>query len=275
FGITTGISTFAANLLVHVDNFILGTIAGTTALGYYDRAYRIALWPSLLLNAVVGRAAVFTYSQLQGDIQRLQRSATMMLWLSFNVAIPVTLMLFISAPDLVRLLFGEQWLPSVPLLRILLVASLVRPLWENSWSVFIGTGTPRRALELALLQLVVLAVAATVLTYALSATGTAIAAVLAFSVGLLAARYMLKNRLPLDWRDILSGPLMAMGLTLAGYVLLVRLIGNLEPLWISVAWKVVWALLGFALFSLLVQPKQFMQRISYAWRLVRGRPQAA
>ncbi|MCS6773817.1 MAG: hypothetical protein NZ693_06885, partial [Thermoflexales bacterium] len=106
-------------------------------------------------------------------------------------------------------------------------------------------------------------------------TGTAIAAVLAFSVGLLAARYMLKNRLPLDWRDILSGPLMAMGLTLAGYVLLVRLIGNLEPLWISVAWKVVWALLGFALFSLLVQPKQFMQRISYAWRLVRGRPQAA
>lgn len=275
FGLTTGMSNFASSMLVNADNFILGTIAGTTTLGYYDRAYRVAQWPSLLLNAVVGRAALFTYSQLQDDAARLQRSVTMVLWLSLNVAIPIALALFISAPDLVRLLFGEVWLPAVPLLRILLVGAVVRSLWENAWSVLVGTGQPRRALELSLLQLGFLVIVGVVLTYTFSAAGTAVASVLMFLSGLIAARFSLKDRLPLDWRSILTGPLAALVLTLGSYMLLVRLIGVIEPLWVSVAWKVIWAIGGFMLFSLLVQPKLFTERVAHTWRLVRGRPRTA
>lgn len=274
FGLTTGMSNFASSMLVNADNFILGTIAGPATLGYYDRAYRIAQWPSLLLNAVVGRAAVFTYSQVRDDTARLHRSITMVLWISANVAIPVALALFLSAPDLLPLLFGEQWLPAVSLLRILLIGAVLHPLLESGWAVFIGMGMPRRALELSLIQLAVLILAAAILTPLFSAVGTAIASVLMFASGLIIAWRMLKERISLDLRSALGGPLIALILTVGGYALLVRLIGNVEPRWVSVAWKATWAVIGFGFFSWVARPRQFSERISYIWQLMRARKQA-
>lgn len=269
FGATTGIGNFVAGQVMQIDNFILGTVSGTTALGYYDRAYRIAQWPALLLNAVIGRAAVYTYSQLRDDRERLERSSTMMLWISANVAAPVALALFLSAPDLVPLLFGAQWLPVVPILRILLLVSVMRPLWENLGALFIGVGQPRRIIEVSLVQLVVVAVVGLLLAYTAGAIGMAVAVVVATLSGLLVAYWMLRRRFNLPLWDTFAGPLLGAGLTLALYWLLVRIIGSELPLWLAVTWKIVYACLGFVLFSALVQPVQFRSRLAYILRLVR------
>ncbi len=271
FGLAAGLSQFTSSLLTQADNFILGTLTGATTLGYYDRAYRVAQWPALLLNTLLGRAATFTYAQVRDDAQRLKRSIEMVLWISAQVAAPIALMLFISAPDLVQLLFGAQWLPAVAPLRILLLAALIRALWENSWAIFIGTGQPRRIIEISLFQLAILGIAGTALSAALSATGMAIAVVIMFTAGVMAAYHVLRRSLSLQIREALSGPLIASVPTLAGYLLLVRLVGSAHPLWFSVVWKASWGLAGFALFSLLVQPRQFTARIGYTWRLLRGR----
>lgn len=269
FGATTGIGAFIAGQVTQLDNFILGTLSGTTALGYYDRAYRIAQWPALLLNAVIARAAVFTYSQLRDDHERLQRSSTMMLWISANVAIPVALALFVSAPDLVLLLFGAQWLPVVPILRILLLVSVVRPLWENLGALFIGVGRPRRIIEVSIVQLVVLAVVGLLLAYRADAAGMAIAVVIAALVGLLVAYSMLRRLFNLPLWDTFAGPFFAAGLTLALYWVLVRIVGSELPLWLAVTWKIAYALLAFVLFSVLVRPVQFRSRLTYILRLAR------
>ncbi len=54
FGATTGLGGFLIGTTSQVDNFLLGTLGGATALGYYDRAYRMAQWPSLLLECADG-----------------------------------------------------------------------------------------------------------------------------------------------------------------------------------------------------------------------------
>jgi O-antigen/teichoic acid export membrane protein len=246
FGLTTGLGNFISILLVQVDNFILGTIAGTTVLGYYDRAYRIAQWPSTLLIPLVGRAAVFTYNQLRDDQARLQRSVTMVLWTSANLAIPIALALFFSAPELVPLLFGAQWMPAVPLLRILLAVSVLRPIWENVWALLVGLGLPRRVVELSLFQLAVLVVAGVLLTWLFSAAGTATAVILMLPCGLALAYLRIKPKLAIDLRSAFSGPLTALVLTVIGYLVLVRVIGSDLPLWAAVAWKMSWGLAGLA-----------------------------
>ena len=271
FGLTTGLGNFISNLLVQVDNFILGTLAGTTVLGYYDRAYRVAQWPSTLLIPLVGRAAVFTYNQLRDDQARLQRSVTMVLWTSANLAIPIALALFFSAPELVPLLFGAQWTPAVPLLRILLAVSVLRPIWENVWALLVGLGLPRRVVELSLFQLAMLIVLGTLLTWLLSATGTATAVIVMLLGGLALAYLKIRPKLTLDLHSIFSGPLAALLLTVAGYLVLVRVIGNDLPAWAAVAWKVGWGVAGFGLSSLLVQPKRFIERLVYIWGLWRRR----
>jgi lipopolysaccharide exporter len=274
FGLTTGLGNFISTLLVHVDNFILGTLAGTTVLGYYDRAYRVAQWPSTLLIPLVGRAAVFTYNQLRDDQARLQRSVTMVLWTSANLAIPIALALFFSAPELVPLLFGAQWTPAVPLLRILLAVSVLRPVWENAWALLIGLGLPRRVVELSLFQLAVLIVLGTVLTWLFSAAGTATAVMVMLLCGLGLAYLRIKPKLALDLPSAFGGPLAALILAVIGYLVLVRVIGNELPLWAAVAWKASWAVIGFGLSSVLIQPKQFAERMLYIWRLWRRRSPA-
>jgi lipopolysaccharide exporter len=274
FGLTTGLGNFISILLVQVDNFILGTLAGTTVLGYYDRAYRVAQWPSTLLIPLVGRAAVFTYNQLRDDQARLQRSVTMVLWTSANLAIPIALALFFSAPELVPLLFGAQWMPAVPLLRILLVVSVLRPIWENVWAILVGLGLPRRVVELSLFQLVVLVIAGVLLTWLFLAVGTATAVILMLLCGLALAYLRIKPKLAIDLRSAFSGPLAALVLTVAGYLILVRVTGNDLPLWAAAAWKIGWGLAGFGLSALLVQPKQFIERLVYIWSLWRRRSPA-
>lgn len=271
FGAVTGLGNYVASLVTQTDNFILGTLSGTTTLGYYDRAYRIAQWPSLLLSALIGRAAIFTYSRLREDSMRLQRAATMVLWISAIVAAPVALALFLSAPELVPFLFGAQWTPAVPILRVLLLLAVLRPIWENIGALFIGSGQPRRVIEISALQLLILALVGAPLTLAAGALGMASAAVLAIGGGLAAAYWMLRRSLTLDIRSILLGPVLASLLTVLTYWLLVRLIGSAHPLWFAIAWKIGWALCGFFLFLALLQPALFQGRIAYVWRLLRGR----
>jgi hypothetical protein len=112
-------------------------------------------------------------------------------------------------------------------------------------------------------------IAGTLLTWLASATGMAVAVVLMFACGLALAYTQLKSRLTIDLRDTFVGPLAALTLTVIGYLALVRIIGSDHPLWVAVVWKVGWAFAGFSLFLLLVQPRAFIERSEYIWRLWR------
>lgn len=271
FGAITGAGNFLAGMVVQVDNFILGTISGVTTLGYYDRAYRLAQWPALLLNAVIGRAAVFTYSQLRDDSVRLQKSSSMMFWIAATLAIPMALALFLSAPDLVPLLYGPQWLPVVPILRILLIASVMRPIWDNVGALFVGMGKPRRVIEISAVQLVVIVLIGAPLTMRAGATGMALGVVFGLFVGLTVAFFFLRRSLHVQLQDTFIGPVFAAGLTLLAYWVVVRVVGSNHPSWVAVTWKIGFAFLAFTAFSAMVQPKEFYMRVSYILRLVRGR----
>jgi hypothetical protein len=80
--------------------------------------------------------------------------------------------------------------------------------------------------------------------------------------------------LALDLPSAFGGPLAALVLTVAGYLILVRVIGNDLPAWAAMAWKIGWGLVGFGLSALLVQPKQFIERVLYIWGLWRRRAPA-
>ena len=76
--------------------------------------------------------ALYTYTNLREDKVRLQKTVDMVFWICGAVAAPVALALFIAAPDFVLLLYGERWLPSVPILQILLIVAIIRPFWKTS-----------------------------------------------------------------------------------------------------------------------------------------------
>jgi PST family polysaccharide transporter len=270
FGALSGVAAFLGSMVGQTDNFVVGTRNGAVALGYYDRAYRTAQWPNLLLNTLLARSALFTYAQLKDDAARLRKSVAMVLWLIVSMAAPIALALLLAAPDLILLVYGERWLPAVPPLRLLVVAALLRPLADNAFALFIGTGRPRLAIGIGALQLAIILGLGWVLAGLYGSIGVGIAVILAYVAALTVAYRLTAEQLQLDWIGLFAKPLLAAGLVVGGYLLLNRLLPlNDWPLLVRVLGKGAYAVGGYYLVSFLLQPRETLERLRYIRRLLR------
>lgn len=272
FGAMVGVAALAGMLVGQFDNFLVGTFVSVATLGFYDRAYRIAQWPSLLLSSVVNRVAFYTYARLQDDQVRLQKTATMTMWLITTLALPLALAIFVSAPDLVALLYGERWRPSALFLRFLVVYSLLRPLLDNAGSLFVAVGRPQRTTIVVAIQAVALMAIATPLTLTYGAVGTCVGVGMAFVVGLMLTYRYVCQTVALSLRDAFAAPAAAVILATLAYLLLARAVDlNLLPLAVRVVVKAGFAAGAFFAVMLAVQPRRLIERSAYVWRLTMRR----
>jgi PST family polysaccharide transporter len=308
YGLETGVATFFSSLATQVDNFVVGTRSGVTTLGFYDRGYRTAQWPNLLLNTLLSRSALFTYAQIKDDPARLRKSVSMVIWLIVTMGAPIALALAIAAPDLILLLYGERWLPAVGILRLLVIAAMLRPLWDNAFALFIGTGRPRHAIWIGALQVTIILSLGWLLSSIFSGPtgapngelnsaftgfagpingwltsllggssgsvgggiGVGIAVIVAYIVALIAAQRTTAGLLDLDLVGLIAKPLLAAVLVVGGYLVLTRLLPlNDWPLLIRVLAKSAYAVGGYYLFSFLLQPRATLDRLHYIRRLLR------
>ncbi|RME85936.1 MAG: polysaccharide biosynthesis protein [Caldilineae bacterium] len=270
FGVTVGAVTLIGMLLTHLDNFYIGTFVDARELGYYDRAYRLAQWPALLMNALLTRAAFYTYARLQGDVVRLRRTAEMVLWLVITVSMPVLLALVITAPDLLTFLYTARWLPSTLFLRILVLFALVRPLMMNANTFFIAIGKPGLTARYNLVQLAVLAIAGYPLTLHRGALGTSVAVGMMLAAGVALSYRRMAREIGVNLLRFLLPPAAIALLILALYWWLNRNTGlTALPLPLRVVLKGLYAFLAFGLGTLALQPRSTRERLRYVWRLLR------
>ena len=271
FGAMVGLATIARIFVVQFDNFLVGSLVSVETLGFYDRAYRIAQWPALLVGSVLTRTAFYAYTKLQNDAARLTKTFTMTSWLVTTLALPLALAIFASAPDLVRLLYGDRWLPSALFLRFLVVYSLLRPLLDNAGSLFVAVGQPQRRTVVRAVQAVALIAVATPLTLAYGAVGTCVGVGIAFVVGLVLTYRYVRQTVALSLKDAFAAPALAAALSMAAYLLLASSVDlNVLPLAVRVVVKATFAVAGFFAVMLAAQPKRLIERSSYVWRLLRA-----
>lgn len=276
FGIFVGIATIFATIAYQFDNFLVGRFVGLETLGYYDRAYRIAQWSSILVGSVLTRTAFYAYSRLQNDPARLTRTAQMSLWIVTTVAVPIALAVFVSADNLVLFLFGEKWLPSALLLKFLVAYSILRPLLDDAGSLFIAVGHPRRTTIVVVFQAVALVLAATPLTLQYGAVGAAIGVGISFFAGLVVTYYFVRRTLPqLALREAFVVPAIATFVTLAIGLLLANRIGALAlPLFLTLAAELTLTMAVYTAVTFLMRPQLTAERGRYVWGLLRHREAA-
>ncbi len=271
FGLPLGLATLASTTVFQFDNFLIGTFVSMDTLGYYDRAYRTAQWPLMLVSPIVTRAALYTYARLQDDPARLSRSLNMTMWAINAAALPIALAVFTTAPDLIRLLYGERWLPSALFLRMLIIFSVVRPLLDNAGSLFIAVKDLRGTLTVQLGEAITLIVAGLVLTAIGGAIGTVVAVGLAFLVGLFLTFRRLHRVVTISLRDTLLFPGMSAAIAIGVYGVAVRLLPLSDlPLGLVVALKAALTLLVFYGVILIVRRSWLIERARYVWQLLRA-----
>jgi O-antigen/teichoic acid export membrane protein len=121
---STLLDVFATNLYL----IIIGKMYSVRDVGFYGRAKNTQLMPSTLMLSIIQRVAYSAFASVSEDKARLVRGLRQAQAVSMFVNIPVMVGIIVLAEPLVLTLFGEQWLPCVPILQVLGLGGILWPL---------------------------------------------------------------------------------------------------------------------------------------------------
>jgi len=107
---------------------LIGKFHGVRDVGYYTNADTTQQMPSGVLIKVLSRVAFPMFSSTSHDAIKLRRGMQLGIRGMMLINIPMMFGMTAVASPLVRVLFGAQWLPSVPILRVLCLSGVLLPL---------------------------------------------------------------------------------------------------------------------------------------------------
>ncbi len=125
---------------------------GPTALGYYAVAYRILDTSQILLVAAARRLVFPSFSRLQHNVDRMRRAYARMSRASGALTLPGYIGLALVAQEAIPVLFGEQWLPSVPVAQLLFLIGPAHTINAFSGAVWSAVGRPEIGLRFRLIS---------------------------------------------------------------------------------------------------------------------------
>ena len=214
-----GVRNLMAQLLEaatqRVDKLWVGAVLGNVSLGFYARAYGYSQAPNAVFSDPVFRVVGGTYAALKKEPKRLAHAAYRVASLLFRGSCMFAGLAALLAPELIVFLIGEKWLPMVEPFRVLLAASIFKPVLTTLVQLAVAVGEPGALARVRLLQLLVLVGAMLALSPLFGILGVALA-VLASSLaglGLLLALSRRFVKLPL--RRLFAAPLLTLAVAIA------------------------------------------------------------
>ncbi|MEC4987089.1 MAG: lipopolysaccharide biosynthesis protein, partial [Oscillatoria sp. PMC 1076.18] len=142
FGINVVGLEFLKFVNKRADNLLIGYFLGEVALGYYAIAYRVLQVMAQLLVGTSNQVALPTFSKLQENPEQFRQAFYRATEFTSLFAFPAFGGMAILAPELVISAFGEQWIPSIPVMRVLAFAGIRHSLSYFNSSVFMAMGKP-------------------------------------------------------------------------------------------------------------------------------------
>ncbi|OZB89386.1 MAG: hypothetical protein B7X41_03135 [Microbacterium sp. 14-71-5] len=161
-----GLPVAGANLLswalLNVDNVVVARLLGSTALGFYVLAFNISNWPMSAIGQVVRSVALPAFA-VQGRARTDQGRSTgddlsPAVGLAAAAALPAGVLLAALATPVVRVVYGDVWRPSVPVLAALGLFGAMRVLFDLFASYLLARGRSRAVLLVQVVWFVALVV---------------------------------------------------------------------------------------------------------------------
>ena len=169
------VRNIATGLSDHLVNLLIGRSISVAGLAFFSAAREMAEMATTELQAPIRRAMFPGFAAVNHDPALLRRSYVDWTAVMVLLTFPFRIGLALVAPDAVRVLLGERWLPVVALLQILACAGIFRASVAGAQLMLIAMGKPRPAAIVAVLRAVVLIPLVVVGIALADATGAAVA----------------------------------------------------------------------------------------------------
>ncbi len=163
-------------MLLNVDNLVVVRISGEVALGYYVLAFNVSSWPMSAIGTAIRSVSLPAFSRTtnaredfgEEGSDPILLSATALSWAA---AVPAGVMLAVLSASLIRLLYGNQWDPSAPVLVALGLFGAQRVVFDIWATYLMARGSVRAVFWIQALWIITLVPVLIVATRAFGVVG--------------------------------------------------------------------------------------------------------
>ena len=156
FGGQNFLADLILNALDQVDDLWTGFYLGSTALGFYSRAYTFATYPRQVFALPVNTVSTGTYAELKDQRLSLSRSFFRINASLVRINFLFAGLLALVAPEFIRLVLGVKWLPMLTTFRLMLAFTLLDPIRLTIGNLFIAVGKPDFLVRIRAVQFIIL-----------------------------------------------------------------------------------------------------------------------
>jgi PST family polysaccharide transporter len=193
FGMPLAGSSIIVFGIGYADQLVAGAVLGPVILGFYVLASNLAGWPVSIVSQPLRRVVPAALSVIQDRTDRVRELMTGLLGLVAAVMLPAFAAIAGAAVPIVRLVYGEQWVPAAAALSWLVAAAMATVLGELVYDLLVVIGRTATVLTIQLVSLVVL-VPSLVLGARLGGLAGVACAFAAVSVTVVLPAYLLQLR---------------------------------------------------------------------------------
>lgn len=226
FGRHNFLAHLLAKALDRIDDLWTGIWLGDSSLGFYSRSYEFSTYPRKILSRSINAVATGTYAELKHDRLRLSRAFFRINAFLIRSGFFLGGLMALTAPEFIRLILGEKWLPMLTSFRLMLIFTLLDPIKVTLANLFTAIGEPEQVARARGLQLLVLVLGLFILGPWLEASGVALSVDIMLVVGIAILIRQARAHVDFSLRRLFLAPGSAL------------LLGILFPLGINALWSV-------------------------------------
>ena len=195
------------------DYMVVARWLGAASLGIYQRAYQLMAMPANLFGMALDKVLFPVMAKLQHEQDQLRTTYRRGVVLISLVVLPVSVIMYELAPEIISVLFGPKWLEVVTPFRILGLGMLFRTSYKMSDSLARATGAVyRRAWRQGIYAALVFGGAWIGQFWGLP--GVACGILVAISVNFMFMAELSLKVTSTTWREFLAAHMPALGLSL-------------------------------------------------------------
>ena len=152
FGFRMFISGILDSVFSNADSIIIGKLFTPATLGYYYRARSLNNYVMQYSSGSLMSVLFPAFSKMQDDIERFRSTAFKGYHLINFLAFMLTGLFFVTGEDLIILMFGSQWQPSVSMFHLIIIIAFGFPLSSILVNILSASGNSRAFLRLEVIK---------------------------------------------------------------------------------------------------------------------------
>lgn len=127
-------------LNTHADNLLIGKFLGMEALGFYNLAWQLCIFPVLRINPILNKVAFPVFSKLQDDEELRGLYYANFMRVAGLIMIPLMVFLFFFATPIVGIVYGQGWEVTASLAAILAAVGIIKAIGAPGGALFLSLG---------------------------------------------------------------------------------------------------------------------------------------